>query len=57
MFRHSAVALAYYDEDGDRLQRRKAGCVAHFGGNWHPKQVYCCLLLFLHAGAVLGRDD
>jgi len=23
MFRHSAVALAYYDEDGDRLQRRK----------------------------------
>lgn len=23
MFRHSAVALAYFDEDGDRLQRRK----------------------------------
>ena len=25
MFRHSVVALAYYDEDGDRLQRRKDG--------------------------------
>ena len=23
MFRHSVVALAYFDEDGDRLQRRK----------------------------------
>ena len=23
MFRHSVICLAYYDEEGDRLQRRK----------------------------------
>ena len=68
MFRHSAVALAYYDEDGDRLQRRKAGfgcgCVVSVSrsGDQQRRTTDGAGLLLLapamtHAGAVPGRDD
>ena len=33
MFRHSLVCLAYYDEDGDRLQRRKEP-IGSIGSRW-----------------------
>ena len=61
MFRHSAVALAYYDEDGDRLQRKKAGAtlsgfgsvflgIVTFGFSFSGIQFRCWLCSYWAAG-------